>query len=185
MKLSNVYKKSLRKKWLVRFETKHPDGDSYDGIVLKEAKNFIVLAPECDFEFDGICILPKKFIKGYRDGKFEKCCNEIIRVNGQIKKIKLPSWLKQCSGLEDVFRGIKRNNIWPLVEILFNKNKESDFYIGSIIGGNDKEFGIRGYTATGKWEKVFVLDYSEVLRIGFYDHYSKHFNGFMKTKKKS
>ncbi len=184
MKIADTYKKSLNEKWLIRFKTNHPDGDYYDGIVLKETESFIVLAPELDFEFDGIYILAKKYIKGYRDGKFEECCNKIIRFNGQIKKIKLPVWLNQCNKIEDVFRGIKRHNIWPLVEILFNKNKESDFYIGSIVGGNDKEFGIRSYDSTGEWEKEYVLNYDEVLRIGFNDRYSKNFNRFVKNNER-
>jgi len=182
MKLAEVYKKSLKRKWLIRLKTKHPDGDCYDGIILKETESFIIIAAELDFEFDGILILAKKYIKGYRDAKFEKCGNEIIRFNGQLKKIKLPSWLNQCNKMEDVFREIKRHDIWPLVEILFNKNKESAFYMGSITGGNIKEFGIRSYDATGKWEKEYILNYDEVLRIGFHDKYSTNFNNFMKRK---
>lgn len=183
MNLSQVYKKSLNKKWLVRFITKHPDGDCYDGIVLKEAKDFIVIASENDFEFDGILILSKKFIKGFRDGKFEKCFNEIIRFNSQIKKIKLPTWLNKCQHIKNIFQEIKNHNIWPLVEIVFNKGKKSDFYIGLILGGNEKEVGVRGYNAMGKWEKEYVLDYNEILRISFNDKYSKHFNNFMKSRK--
>lgn len=180
MKITGVYKKSFSKKWLVRFKTYHPSGDYYDGIVLKETKSFIVLASEQDFEFDGIYILAKKYIRGYRDGKFEKCTNKIIRFNGQIKKIKLPTWLNQCNKIGDVFSGLKRRNIWPFVEILFNKNNESAFYIGPIIGGNDKGFGIHGYNSIGEWKNEYVLNYEEILRIGFNDRYSKNFNRFIK-----
>lgn len=184
MELKLIYKKSFTKKWLVRLKTKHPDGDAYDGIVLKETKSFVVLALEKDFEFYSICILAKKYIRSFRDGKFEKCFNKILRFNGQIRKLKLPRWLSRCEEIENVFRAMKRRNIWPIVEILFNKNKRSDFYIGSIVGGNDKEVGIRSYNAAGDWEKEYVLNYNEILRIEFNDKYSKHFNNFMKTKRK-
>jgi len=36
MTLNEIYKKSLNEKWLIRLKTKHPSGDDYDGIVLKE-----------------------------------------------------------------------------------------------------------------------------------------------------
>ena len=65
----------------MRFKTRHPDGDNYDGVVIHIAPNFIVVREVVDFEFDGVQVLPKKVIRGFRDGKFEECGNAIMRQN--------------------------------------------------------------------------------------------------------
>jgi hypothetical protein len=66
---------------------------------------------------------------------------------------------------------------------LFGKaNQKSYFYIGPIVKGNDRQVVIQDYNAEGNWGKEWVLEYKEILRIGFFDRYSKHFNKFMKNK---
>jgi hypothetical protein len=100
MSLIGKYRKSLNEKWCLRFKTWHPDGDNYDGIVTQIKSEFIVLREEKDFDFDGIIILPKKIIKGYRDGKNDQCCNENLRENGAIKKCHAPRWLNACETLK-------------------------------------------------------------------------------------
>jgi hypothetical protein len=87
MNLEKKINKSLEKKWRVRFKTTNPDKDNYDGVVICNKDDFIVLQQEESFEFDGLVIIPKKFIKNVRDGKYEKCCNEILVQNGQLEKI--------------------------------------------------------------------------------------------------
>jgi hypothetical protein len=67
---------------------------------------------------------------------------------------------------------------------LFNKNNKSAFYIGPIIGGNNKGFGIHGYNSVGEWKNEYVLDYEEILRIGFNDRYSKNFNRFVRQTRR-
>ena len=56
MTLSNVYKKSIKKRWQIKINTKHPDGDSYYGLVLKETRSFIVMASFSELEYDGITV---------------------------------------------------------------------------------------------------------------------------------
>ncbi len=184
MKLTDVYKKSIKKKWLVRLKTKHPDGDCYDGIVLKETKDFVVLYSLNDFEQDGIVVLAKKFISGFRDGKFEKCFNAIVRFNGQFKKVRMPKWLAKCETFEDVFRKCLKLEIWPCIEILLKFRKlKSDFYLGKVVKGNESQVLFQGYDATGKWEKETIIEFDEILRIGF-NRYTAHFNAFMKSRQK-
>ena len=62
MSLERKYSKSMREQWSLRFKTKHPDGDNYDGVVTHVKPGFIVLREERDFEFDGLIVLPKRFI---------------------------------------------------------------------------------------------------------------------------
>ena len=90
MSIIEKYKKSLDQKWCLRLRTRHPDGDNFDGVITQIKSRFIVLCEEENFEFDGIIVLPKRFIKGVRDGKYEVCSNEILRENGSIRKCGSP-----------------------------------------------------------------------------------------------
>ncbi len=183
MSKNSMYRKSLKKQWATRFKTIHPDGDCYDGVVVKENENFIVLLSEENFEFDGIVILPKSVIKGYRDSRFEKCLNRILCHNGQIKKVKIPTWLENCVSLEDILRQFNRRNIWPIVEILHDKKKDSSLYIGPILKGNHNEFCLHCFDASGKWEKKYIIQYKEIFKLEFGSKYCRYFNSFMKGKK--
>jgi hypothetical protein len=182
MSLEPKYKKSLTQQWSIRFETLHPDTDNYDGVITHNKPDFIVLREQEDFEFDGIVILSKQFIKSIRDGKYEKCCNEILRYNGAIKRLRVPKWMSNCETMQKIFNMAKRRNIWLGVEIVFKEGTESAFYIGPIASADEKHFSIKCYDATGKWEKEYQLDYAEVFKIEFASKYCNNFNAFMKSK---
>jgi hypothetical protein len=132
MGITDKYRKSLDEKWCLRFKTRHPDGDNCDGIVTQIKSTFIVLREEADFDFDGIIILPKKVIKGYRDGEYELCQNEILRENNTLRKACSPKWLTACVTLPEVIRELQKRDVWPGVEIISNRNAETAFYIGPI-----------------------------------------------------
>lgn len=86
MSLAQKYRKSFEKRWCLRFKTILPDGEEYDGIITHNQRQYVVLREERDFAFDGVLILPKKIIRGYRDDKHDRCGNAIIRENGAIKR---------------------------------------------------------------------------------------------------
>lgn len=184
MSLLQKYKKSLEQKWRIRFKTNHPDGDTFDGIVTHIAPNFIIMREEWDFEFNGIVLLQKKNIKGYRDGKYEACFNAILQQNGQMKKLRVPRWLDSCKTIPQVIQNIKQHNIWPIIERLFNEGKETDFYIGPITEVSDESFSVYCYDAAGEWESEYKIRYEEIFRVEFDSKYCKHFNSYMRNKTK-
>lgn len=185
MSLTEKYRKSLDKKWCLRFKTRHPDGDNYDGVVTQIKRNFIVLREEEAFEFDGIIILPKRFIKAYRDGKYEQCYNEILRENGAIRKCYSPRWLNACETLPEVISAIKRRDVWPGVETTFAGNSKTAFYLGPITRVADGCFYLRGYDAAGKWEQEPELTYDEIFRLEFNSKYCNQFNAYMRRRNDS
>jgi hypothetical protein len=182
MSLARKYKKSLDEQWCARFKTGHPGGDKYDGVVMQIKPDFIVLREEEAFEFDGVVILAKKFIRGFRDGKYERCANEILRENGAIKKLRVPRWLDSCEAIPQALAAMMRRDIWPAIEIIYNEGGDSAFYLGVITGIEDEQFSIKSYDAAGKWEKNFVLSYEEIFKIEFDSRYCNHFNAHMKSK---
>jgi len=181
MNLTSRYRKSLEQKWALRFKTIHPDGDDCDGVVTHIKSDFIVIKEVGDFEFDGVVILPKQVVKGYRDNKYDNCRNEILRQNGQIGKLKTPKWLDNRGSIVDVLSAIQKRDIWPAVEMLHNEGKTSALYIGPIEGVYEDSFYLKCYDAAGKWEKSYYLTIANIFRIEFDSKYCRHFNRYMRT----
>jgi hypothetical protein len=180
--LENKLKKSMNRRWCLRFRTKHPDGDNFDGVVTHIKDEFIALHEERDFEFDGVVILPKKVIKGFRDSRFERCRNKILRENGSIRKIRSLRWLVSCGTLQDVMQEIMTRGIWPAVETLFHGGKKSAFFLGPIMSTSDDHFSLRCYDAAGHWEKKYKLSYDEIFKVEIDSRYCRIFNAYMRLK---
>jgi hypothetical protein len=180
--LERKYKKSLNDQWCLRFKTCHPDGDEFDGVVIQIAREFIVLREEVNFEFDGVVVLPKSRIKGCRDNKYERCRNELLRHNGAIRKCRSVPWLSSCGTLPDVIGKLKARDVWPAIEVVFNGNSRSAFYLGTLTHIGSDRCVLRSYDAAGKWEKAYDLSYDEIFKIEFDNKYCRHFNAFMRSK---
>ena len=181
MSREEKYNKSLSEKWCMRFRTKHPDGDRYDGVITHIKKNFLVIREEDGFVFDGDIVLPKRSIKSIRDGKYEECCNKVLRQNGERKRLHSTRWLNSCETIADVLLTLKQKDIWPGVEVLGRHDSESSFYIGPITGVDSNRFGIWCYDATGKWESEYDLNIKDVFCIQIENSYCRHFNNLMRS----
>lgn len=179
MKVISKLKKSLAEQCCMRITTAAPEGEQhYNGVVMLIRDSFVVLREERDFEFQGLVVLPRKVITGYRDGKPEKCLNQILRHNKQLARLKSPRWLGPCETLPALLRALMKKYIWPSVEI--DLEHDAQFYIGPLREVREDGFLIQHYTAEGKWEKVYAIDYDWLRKIEFGDRYSKHFNAFMR-----
>jgi len=163
MSLASQYKKSLENRWVTRLETYLPGGEAYDGVVTQSHRHIVAMRELRDFNFDGVIILPKKIVTGFRDGEFEECTNAIVRESGEIRKAKSPRWLDSCSSIKAVLHSLHARNIWPAVESLFS-------------------FKFHCYDAAGKWEQVYELAYAAICRIEIDSLYTNAFNSYMKRK---
>jgi len=177
MSLSKKYDKSLANKSIIRLKTIHPDGDTLDGVVVHKSRNYIVIARLYDFEFDGFVLLPKKVIKGYRDGHFEECFSKIIRHNGEIKKIEPPKWLEKCISIKSILQFLQAHNIWPAIELL----SYSSLYLGKITDVRKDAASIYCYDAKGEWEVEYKIPYRKIFKIEFESKYCTHFNNYMRS----
>lgn len=184
MSLSQKYRKSKDLKWALRFNTRHPDGYKFDGIVTHIQKNFIILRNEGDFVFDGVLVLPKKVIKGYHDSKVDRCHNDILRFSGIIRNVKSPQWLDDCTTLKQILEKIQKKDIWPIIETMYKLGRKlkTKFYIGKLTRIEKDTFWIYHYDAAGKWQKEYQIRYDDIFRIEFNDRYSRYFNAFMRTR---
>jgi hypothetical protein len=182
MSLKKKFQKSLEQQWRLRFKTNHPDGTTFDGVVTHVKPRFIVMREDNDFRFDGVVILPKRSITGYRDGKYERCANDLMRENGEMAKCVVPAWLDATETLSGVIDELARRDIWPTVETLYQKGTKSAFYIGPITRLAKKRFNLYQYDSAGKWERDYEISYQEVFRIEFDNHYSNAFNDYMRAR---
>lgn len=181
MNIAEKLKKSLNENWSMRFKTKHPDGDSYDGVVIHIGDDFFAMRAEDSFEMDGIQIFPNSAIKGYRDKKYERCANEIMKANGEINRASPPEWLNDCNSMRDVIAQMMERDIWPAIENTFDDDT-SAFYLGKITKIKKNHFYLKGYDAAGKWKKEFKLRFDEIFRIEFDSKYCNNFNSYMRNR---
>jgi hypothetical protein len=182
MSLKKKYQKSLEKKWCLRFKTIHPDGDNFDGVVTGIKPDFIVIREEEDFDFNGVVVLPKRSIRGYRDGKYDRCCNEILRETGTIDQARSPDWLNETESLREVISELAKRDIWPVVEALYKKKTRSAFYIGPITKAGKDRFYLYYYDSAGKWQREYEIKYNEIFKIEFDTNYANRFNDFMRNR---
>lgn len=180
MSITGKFKKSLEDRWSMQFKCNGPDKDHYNGVVMKIGKTFVVLNRIFNLALDGILILPRKAVTGYRDGKNEVGHNQVLRFHHLIEKLKIPGWLSKCESIPEILKALQKRDIWPIVEVNYEGNQF--FHIGPIVEVNEREFHIRNYKATGKWDQFYILEYSWLLRIGFGDCYSTRFNKFMRAQ---
>ena len=181
-RLERKFQKSLDERWLLRFSTIDPSDPNADGVVVAIKPEFIVVCVERNWEFDGFQIIPKRSITGVRDGKYEACGNRIIRDNQSLDHVWLPPWIDACEDVEDVLHSMKQEEIWPIVEALYDNNQQVTLYIGPITKFGTNAFWIRCYDAAGKWENQYAIDYTEVVSIEVGSQYARHFNAYMKSQ---
>jgi hypothetical protein len=182
MTLADHIRKSRDSQWSIRFKTRHPDEDSFDGIVIHIGHDFVAIREEVSFELDGVVILPTSVITDVRDGKYERCCNAILRQNGAIAKDVTPGRVEHCNTLRSVVDELMKRDIWPAIEIVYNRGRDSALYLGPITRTSTKRFSLRCYDAAGRWEKEYRLRYREIFKVEVGSTYCVHFNSYMRLQ---
>jgi|GEM_PF-1861872 len=180
MGLSEKYRKSLELKWALRLKTAIPEWGNFDGVVTHNNKSMVVFREFPEFAADGVLILPKKHICGYRDSGFERCANAILRDGGALDDLCAIPWLDQIESLPQLFQEFVTRDVWPGVEVVFDDGDQSAYYIGPVLSADDRGFALCCYDSNGKWEKVYRLEYQEVARVTLGDNYTTEFNRYMR-----
>lgn len=183
MGLGENIRKSLEDRWLMRFDTNHPDGDAFHGVVTVVQRGFIALREDRDLRFDGIIVLPKHVLDGSRNGGYEKCVNAIHRQAEDLDAAQGPEWLGGCKTVADVLAALHERDIWPGIEVVFegDDGPQSAFYVGPIVGVEDDHVLLHCYDAHGEWEKIYEIGYDEIFKVVFEDDYTKRFNAYMRA----
>jgi len=174
---------SKRTKGILHLRTKNPDGTTFNGVILDNKKTLVIIQEFVGFEADGIIVIPKRWIRGIRNGKHEQCATKIIHSAKNLGAADDSGWYIDLTKMEEIITYLKTADIWPAVEVLY-KNDPS-LYMGFITDVSKSSFRIYCYDAAGEWEKEYELEYSEVFKIEINSRYVRHFNEYMRTKKKA
>ena len=158
--------------------TVHPDGDSYDGVVLGLSSSIVVFQDTSDFAFEGVSIIPRKWMTEIRDGSLEECYDKILRHHGEMKNLNRIKWVNELTSVKGAIEAIHKKGIWPAIEALDGKQKTSMF-LGEIKRIHSRKFSILAYDAEGNWEHEYDIKYSEVFCIQLFSQYTDRFNDYM------
>jgi len=163
--------------------TKHPDGDTYDGIVLGVDRSIVVFQDTSEFSIEGVSILPRKWITEIRDGEFEDCYDKILRQNNEIKNLNRKKWVNELSSVKEAIEVIHKKSIWPSIEV-YDGNKETAMFLGPITDVRASKLSVHAYDAAGNWEEEYDIKYTEVFCIQLFNQYTERFNKYMETLNK-
>ena len=180
--LAEALRRSRDERRLIRLETADPDGNAYDGIVMMIHSDFVAICPETDFEFDGIQLVARKHLTGYRDGAFEACWQEILIHSGEINRLAFPAWVEGCADWRAFFTAVRSRDVWPGIEVIVEGGAESALYIGPVLTVGETSLTLLTYDAAGAWEKSYEIDYAEIFRVDLETKYCSRFNDFMRAK---
>lgn len=167
-------------RWAIQVRTGHPDGTAFLAIVLENGRDFIIVQNISSFEYDGILVIPKKWITGIRNGKDERCSNEVLRQALAPEDISPDATYFGLSDLKEIVTRLRVQSIWPAIEALHRH--ESSLYIGRITNVANDSFEMLSYNAAGEWEKEYAIGYDEVFKIEIDSKYVRHFNEYMELK---
>ena len=180
MSLNKACQKSLQEKSCIRLELQEPSGDSHLGVVLAVQRKFIVIQTVNAMEFDGFYVLQKQFIREYRQSHFEACQDSILKHNRQFNDLAVNHWLIECKKLIDVISKLKERDLWPGIEAIYNKGRDTAYYQGPIQEVQQKSLEIAGYDAAGNWEQSYDIEFSDLMSIDIGSRYCQHFNRYMR-----
>jgi hypothetical protein len=180
--MEKTLKRSLDKKWCVRFNTRHPEKDVYDGVVIHNGTSIVVIREFRDLAAEGIIGLPKRVLSGIRDGAFELCENEILRRSGEIRSAKPIKWLDEVNTVEELLQGLSKRKIWPAIEQV--KRRDPALYVGPIFHMEKDACDIYSYDAAGAWEDINRIEFKNIFKIEFHSKYLNDFNEYMRAVEK-
>lgn len=178
------FRKSQEQQWCMRFKTKVDKNDQYDGIIVHQGRSFVALREVRELGIDGLILLQKGVIRGFRDGVFEQCANEILRQSDAMRRLKVPSWVLRCQTFRDVLQQMHTRSIWPGLETL-RADGSGAFYLGPLQDVSKETVSIKAYDAAGRWESVYDLPIREIVRVEFDSAYCNRFNDYMRSQEAS
>ena len=112
MKFEQPLNKAFKDKSIIRIYTEEPDADCYDGLIVCLTDEFLVLAQELDYEFEGFVMIPRDQIDSYCQTPVEAFSQKLMTFTGDIERLTTPEWLVNCTSFDDFFSGILSNNHW-------------------------------------------------------------------------
>ena len=174
-RLASYYKRGCK---LTLSSEIEEDEEIYHGYIIKLTSNYACLWLVTDWHYDGILILPIRYITDITYGKYEKTYHRILKSEGALKDMSKPKWLNVGS-FKSAFKSLMKNE--KIVTVESRLLDINEFVIGNVVDLTDKEVHIKGFDAAAKWrDGVYKIPYKEITSLKFDDEYSSVFKKYVK-----
>lgn len=167
--MDKLLTKSLKKKRPVKLLTNHPDGQSFEGIVIYLTKSLIVIREIKDLEIDGVVAFPRQAISNVIDCPVESQKKELMKRDSNERAEKMTKWLKKVKNIKDLIGYPYKSGEWVAVETV--RDDDSTVFVGSIQDFSGKTFCVSPSLVTDKRKKGRKVRYSDLFRIEIYSSY--------------
>ncbi len=170
-----------KNKKLVKIErASEVDENPIYGIILDYSDKFILIALEYDFFIDGWRIINRFYIEKITTTQNSNYCKKILQKEGLIKSI-MPPVSINISGCNTIFRSLKKNKLYTIVE---DEHPDSGvFLIGPIKQINKNNVSIRHFDGTGKWiPKSRNIKFGDISIIHFGSNYIRLHEKYLGTE---
>lgn len=153
------------------------------GIILDFSDDYMHLAENEEFKFNGEVIIRMDHYDSIRFNKFDKANQRILKSEGHLSKTKPERTDVDLSSWTSIFKDLKKKDIHVIVEC--EDLKMPTFTIGPIISIKNKSLEVRNYDGTGKLEKKPTkIKFKDITLVKFNDEYSTVFRKYLKDSKK-
>jgi hypothetical protein len=170
-----------KNKKLVKIErSSEIDDNSVHGIILDYSDKFILIASEYDFFIDGWMIINRLYIEKITTTPNSNYCKKILQKEGLLDNI-LPPYSIDISGCNTIFRSLKKNKQFAIVE---DEHRDTGvFLIGPIKQIKKNSVSIRHFDGTGKWvREKRNIKFENISMIRFGCNYIRLHEKYLGTK---
>lgn len=152
------------------------------GIILEFSDDFLQLAENDEFKFNGEIIIRMDHFDSIRCNKFDKTYKRILKKENQLSKRNPKRTKIDLSNWKTIFTDLKEADIHVIIEC--EDLKKPTFEIGPIEKINNKSVQLRNYDATGRLDKKPTrIKFKNITFVKFNEEYSTTFRKYLKQPK--
>jgi len=175
--------KHQKKKHFVKIYLSDSDDSAithFNGIVVDQNKNFVMMLDFSDFNYDGFVVFRKKDISEIERTRSEAFFQKILEREKCLYNFLENRSPVKLEGMRKMFKRLKKNNIPVIVEQRYKR--EDIFQIGPIHGVEKKKVRINYFNSRGEYDLKPVS--SRFKDITFFRIDSPYTNLFYKNSRK-
>lgn len=179
MSFKRKLNESLKWKKILQVTTERPDNRDYDGIVVCIANEFIIMAQEIDYVFDGYVLIPRSKIAYFEEREEQEFSYQLLLDSGAIQSLSPPSWIESCRTYQDVFDQLKKNHPWLSVNWVCPRCDNIHVDTALLKDSDNHSLSVEMYNRAGSslGESGWVVD--KIFSMEFNSGYTSKFGYFV------
>ena len=174
---------SYKWKKILQITTERPDNRDYDGIVVCIAGEFIILAQEVDYVFDGYVIIPRNKIAYFEEREEQEFSYQLLLDSGAIKRLNPEKWIAECRTYKDIFTHLLQTNRWLSVNWICPRCDEIHIDTAYLKDSDNQSLSVELYNRAGQSQGEMGWVVSKIFSIEFNSGYTDKFGYFLDKRK--